>query len=44
MEVVATARYDNMVKAYVTFEDLEANRIGKDLSFFRLLQHKGGYK
>ncbi len=34
MEVVATGCYDNMVKAYVTVQDLEGNRIGKDLSFF----------
>ncbi|NMB27952.1 MAG: hypothetical protein GX987_07880 [Tissierellia bacterium] len=34
MEVVATGRYDNMVKAYVTFQDLEGNRIGKGLNFF----------
>ncbi|NMA85748.1 MAG: hypothetical protein GX968_00305 [Tissierellia bacterium] len=41
MEVVATARYDNMVKAYVTFEDLEANRIGKDLSFLDYYSIRG---
>ena len=32
MEVVATGCYDNMVKAYVTVQDLEGNR-RKDLSF-----------
>lgn len=33
MEVVAAARYDNMVKAYITFQDLEGNRIDENLSF-----------
>ncbi|WP_353093983.1 hypothetical protein [Tissierella praeacuta] len=33
MEVVAVGRYDNMVKAYITFQDLEGNRIKEDLSF-----------
>lgn len=33
MEVVAVGRYDNTVKAYITFQDLEGDRIGEDLSF-----------
>lgn len=41
MEVVATGCYDNMVKAYVTVQDLEGNRIGKDLSFFDYYSIKG---
>lgn len=41
MEVVAVARYDNMVKAYITFQDLEENRIGKDLSFLDYFGIKG---
>ena len=41
MEVVAAGRYDNMVKAYVTFQDLEGNRIGKDISFLDYYSLKG---
>lgn len=31
VEVIAASRYDNMIKAYIAFEDLESNRIGKDI-------------
>lgn len=41
MEVVAAGRYDNMVKAYITFQDLEGNRIGEDLSFLDYYNIKG---
>lgn len=41
MEVVAVARYDNMVKAYITFQDLEGDRIGEDLSFLDYFGMKG---
>lgn len=34
VEVVAVGRFDNMIKAYVTVEDLVSDRIGEDLSFF----------
>ena len=36
MEVVAASRYGNMVKAYITVQDLESNRIGRD---FQLLDY-----
>lgn len=41
MEVVAVGRYDNMVKAYINFQDLEDNRIGEDISFLDYLYLKG---
>lgn len=31
VELIAASRYDNMVKAYIAFEDLESNRVGKDI-------------
>ncbi len=41
VEVVAVARYDNMVKAYITFQDLEGERIGEDLNFLDYYSIKG---
>jgi hypothetical protein len=43
MEVVAVARYDNMVKAYITLQDLEGDRIGEDLSFLDYFSIKGAW-
>lgn len=41
MEVVAVGRYDNMVKAYITVQDLIGNRVGKDISFLDYYNIKG---
>ena len=43
MEVVAVARYDNMVKAYITLQDLEGDRIREDLNFLDYYSIKGAW-
>lgn len=40
-EVVAVSRYENMVKAYITIEDLEGDRIDKDFTFMDYVNIKG---
>lgn len=41
MEVIAVGRYDNMVKLYISVEDLVSDRIGEDLSFLDYYSIKG---